>query len=114
METIPVYQYSLVYGIIAQIAAPLFDMDSMSWVVGRPFKAEDYHSPVKIILGVFGDIIEGPSPAHIMHKLYLSTLILILAWLYFDHVDSSNRGVAYSPIFFLEKNYWLNLMPPKY
>jgi len=41
-------------------------------------------------------------------------VLFFFLWLYFDHVDASNRGIAYSPLFFLDRNFWINMMPPKY
>lgn len=49
-----------------------------------------------------------------MNKLYTTMCLSILLWIYFDHIFSSNRGVAYNLTFFLEKSYWLSMLPEKY
>ena len=35
-------------------------------------------------------------------------------WIYFDHVLASNRGVAYRFYYFLEKKYWMSLIPDRF
>lgn len=101
LELLPPYQFSILFSTISYYSAPQFIFDSMSWVDGRKFETEDFYSDTEIIIGIFGDIIVAPSPNYYMVKLWLSNIYLICLWLYFDHVNASNRGIAYSPFFFL-------------
>ena len=58
--------------------------------------------------------ITAPSPSYFMGRVYITMSVAILLWIYFDHVFASNRGAAYNLTFFLEKNYWLQMLPEKY
>jgi hypothetical protein len=41
-----------------------------------------------------------------MWVLYANVAIFGILTLYFDHILESNRGRAYSPLFFLTPSYW--------
>lgn len=70
LERVPTFQFSILYGVVAFIAAPNFEIDSMSWVLGRKFLAEDYYAPTEIVIGIFGDVIIAPSPQYYMHTIW--------------------------------------------
>ena len=58
-----------------------------------------------------GDIIEQPAASHFYYNIIFLNIVYVFLWLYFDHVLSSNRGVAYSFYFPLQKSYWMTVFP---
>lgn len=73
-----------------------------------------YYDKKIFYIAFFKTHIVGPSCQYFMYKIYTTTFVAILLWLYFDHVNSSNRGVAYHPLFFVDKSFWMGFLPAKY
>jgi hypothetical protein len=48
---------------------------------------------------------------HFVRKIKAMTWVYFLAFIYFDHVLSSNRGVSYSFFFPFLKSYWKSIFP---
>lgn len=114
LEYLPAYSYSMAFGLVASLASDKFDLNGMNWVKGRVYEDHEFYEDRVFYLSFFHTHIRAPSGSYFMNKIYTSMIFSIVMWLYLDHVVSSNRGVSYRLFFFLEKSYWMSMLPEKY
>lgn len=55
----------------------------------------DYYEPRVYVVTTTHDIIHAPPLAYFMRNIRHTTYFFMLVTWYFDHILSSNRGVAY-------------------
>ena len=58
-----------------------------------------------------GNLIHQPPAISFHHNILIINWIYLALWFYFDHIISSNRGVAYSFYFIFQKSYWKSILP---
>jgi hypothetical protein len=67
--------------------------------MGRHMGYEDYHASKHIESKTTFDVINSKPIAHFVHCIEQTGLVFFILFWYFDHIFSSNRGVAYSLYF---------------
>ena len=99
LEMAPTFSFSMAFGQICFVASKRFHFDSISWIDGRKITMDDYYASTEMISKTTLDVIHTKPIAHFVHCINQTSVGLFILFWYFDHILSSNRGVAYSLYF---------------
>ena len=111
LECWPTYDFSLAWGLLAIRAGTKIDYNTLNWVNGDPFRDSDWYAEETWEIKTTHDIIHSTSINHLYKNIaHITYFLMLLTW-YFDHVLSSNRGVAYPLTFPFQKSYWKTVFP---
>ena len=111
LECFPTFSFSMAFGQICMIASKKFDFNTINWVEGKHLGYDDYHNGILIISKTTFDVIHTKSIEHFVNCILQSGIFFFVMFWYCDHIFSSNRGVAYSLYFPLQKSYWMTVFP---
>jgi hypothetical protein len=111
LECFPTYSFSLGFGLMSMIASKRFNYNTVNWVDGSHFGLKEYYWERRIVVTTTNDVMYPPSVAYCVNCLIYTTIFFVVAFWYFDHILSSNRGVAYSMLFPFTKKYWISVFP---
>ena len=111
LECTPTYSFSVAFGLMSLIASKRFNYNTVNWVDGTHFGYEEYIWERTIVVKTTHDVMHPPSVRHFVRNIQETTVFFVIAFWYFDHILSSNRGVAYPLLFPFTKSYWLSVFP---
>jgi len=111
LEMFPSFCFAMSYGITTFEASKNFDYGDLNWREGHHFGWEEYEKHFDYTGELTGQIIISPTVGHFVRKIKMMTWVFFFAFIYFDHIISSNRGVSYSFFFPFLKSYWKTIFP---
>jgi hypothetical protein len=81
------------------IGSTKFNYSTLNWNPGTHFGPEEYHKVYDWKVETIKSHIITEPISHFVHCLEATTIAVFIIFWYFDHILSSNRGVAYSLYF---------------
>ena len=103
----PPFTYSVLFMQIMRISQTHFNSNYQAFIEGEPFswKQLTYEEHDYIVTGIEYRVSSALSS---FGYLLLDIVFYIFLTWYFDHIFTDNRGVNYSKLFFLKRDYWCN------
>mmetsp|Transcript_2362 Transcript_2362/g.3571 ORF Transcript_2362/g.3571 Transcript_2362/m.3571 type:complete len:181 (-) Transcript_2362:1214-1756(-) len=108
-ELMPSFSFSLAFGIIARKASMSFDHNTQNWREPTHFTWDDFYEEQTMKFDLENTTIYVPSVSSQITMFQWQLGLYFLLFWYFDHVISSNRGVAWSLYFPVQKSYWIKV-----